>query len=282
MYYLIPRLFGRAEMYSIKLITLHFWVATIGVVLYIAAMWIAGVTQGLMWRAVNPDGTLTYSFVEAVKAMYPFYGIRLLGGALFFSGMLIMAYNVVKTVAGHKAVDAPIPARCRRTRLIEGATKWLLSVSRQDRTQHRPHDRADHPHGRRGRVGRDRAPLFPEIPDRTGGGFEAVHRAAARGSRRLHPRRLLYLPLPDDPSLPRRDRALRPLLGRGRVGLRSPVPVGQQAHRARPRARRRALLGRVAPGPFQPTPRRGARVQHARLSLAAADGARRHRKCRSS
>jgi len=109
-YYLIPRLFGRTEMYSVRLITLHFWVATIGVVLYIAAMWIAGVTQGLMWRAVNPDGTLTYSFVEAVKAMYPFYGIRLLGGALFFSGMLIMAYNVVKTIAGHKAVDAPIPA----------------------------------------------------------------------------------------------------------------------------------------------------------------------------
>jgi cytochrome c oxidase cbb3-type subunit 1 len=72
-------------------------------------MWIAGVMQGLMWRAVNPDGTLTYSFVESVKATYPFYAIRLLGGTLFFSGMLIMAWNVIKTVAGSKAVDAPIP-----------------------------------------------------------------------------------------------------------------------------------------------------------------------------
>jgi cytochrome c oxidase cbb3-type subunit 1 len=110
MYYLIPRMFGKVEMWSVKLITLHFWIATIGVVLYIASMWIAGVMQGLMWRAVNPDGTLTYAFVESVKATYPFYAIRLLGGTLFFSGMLIMAWNVLKTVAGGKAVDAPIPA----------------------------------------------------------------------------------------------------------------------------------------------------------------------------
>jgi cytochrome c oxidase cbb3-type subunit 1 len=110
LYYLLPRMFGKTEMWSVRLITLHFWIATIGVVLYIAAMWIAGVMQGLMWRAVNPDGTLTYSFVESVKATYPFYAIRLLGGTLFFSGMLIMAWNVIKTVAGSKAVDAPIPA----------------------------------------------------------------------------------------------------------------------------------------------------------------------------
>jgi cytochrome c oxidase cbb3-type subunit 1 len=83
--------------------------STIGVVLYIVAMWIAGVMQGLMWRAVNEDGTLTYSFVESLEAMYPFYFVRLLGGALFFTGMLVMAYNVWKTVADGRAVDAPIP-----------------------------------------------------------------------------------------------------------------------------------------------------------------------------
>jgi cytochrome c oxidase cbb3-type subunit I len=110
LYFLIPRVFGRGEMYSIKAITLHFWVATIGIVLYIAAMWIAGVMQGLMWRAVNDDGTLTYSFVESVKATYPYYMIRLLGGLLYFSGMLIMAWNVWKTVAGQRTYDAPIPA----------------------------------------------------------------------------------------------------------------------------------------------------------------------------
>jgi cytochrome c oxidase cbb3-type subunit I len=110
MYYLIPRLFGRTEMYSKKLIEVHFWVATIGVVLYIASMWIAGVMQGLMWRAVNVDGTLTYTFIESVKATYPYYVIRLSGGTLYFSGMLIMAYNVARTIAAGKAEEAIIPA----------------------------------------------------------------------------------------------------------------------------------------------------------------------------
>ena len=109
-YYLLPRLFGKAEMHSKKLIEAHFWIATIGIVLYIASMWIAGVMQGLMWRATNVDGTLTYSFVESVKATYPFWTIRLLGGLLFLSGMLIMAYNMALTIAGGKAVDAPVLA----------------------------------------------------------------------------------------------------------------------------------------------------------------------------
>jgi cytochrome c oxidase cbb3-type subunit 1 len=108
MYYLIPKLFGQKEMYSVKLISLHFWIATLGVVLYIAALWVSGVMQGLMWRAVNSDGTLTYTFVESVKASYPYWMIRLLGGTLFFSGMLIMAYNVFKTVAAGNAYDAPV------------------------------------------------------------------------------------------------------------------------------------------------------------------------------
>ena len=96
-------------MWSVRLITLHFWIATLGVVLYIAAMWIAGVMQGLMWRATNADGTLTYAFVEGVKATYPFYAIRLLGGVLFLSGMLLMAYNVLRTAVGAQATDARIP-----------------------------------------------------------------------------------------------------------------------------------------------------------------------------
>jgi cytochrome c oxidase cbb3-type subunit 1 len=108
MYYLLPRLFGKPQMYSVKLMTVHFWVATIGIVLYIASMWIAGVMQGLMWRTSNPDGTLAYSFVESVKATYPFWAIRLVGGVLFLSGMLIMAYNMFKTMAGGSTVDAPV------------------------------------------------------------------------------------------------------------------------------------------------------------------------------
>ncbi len=109
MYYLIPRLFGR-ELYSLKLVEVHFWVSTVGIVLYITAMWVSGIMQGLMWRAVNQDGTLTYSFVESVQAMHPFYIIRFVGGALFLLGTLVMAYNMWKTVAGARAVEAAIPA----------------------------------------------------------------------------------------------------------------------------------------------------------------------------
>ena len=97
-YFLIPRVFGLAKMHSIKAIEIHFWTATIGIVLYIAAMWIAGVMQGLMWRAINEDGTLTYSFVEGVKATYPYYVIRVVGGALYFFGMVVMLWNVLMTV----------------------------------------------------------------------------------------------------------------------------------------------------------------------------------------
>jgi len=109
MYFLIPRLFDR-QIFSVKLIEAHFWIATIGIVLYISAMWIAGVMQGLMWRAVNADGTLTYSFVESVQAMHPFYIVRTLGGVFFLAGMLIMAYNLWKTIAGAKPAVATIPA----------------------------------------------------------------------------------------------------------------------------------------------------------------------------
>ncbi len=109
LYYLVPRLAGRTTMYSVPAINLHFWVATVGIVLYIAAMWIAGVMQGLMWRAVSEDGTLTYTFVESVKATYPFYAIRLLGGLLFLTGMVIMAWNVFKTMASSTPEEARIP-----------------------------------------------------------------------------------------------------------------------------------------------------------------------------
>ncbi|MDD3517746.1 MAG: cytochrome-c oxidase, cbb3-type subunit I [Chromatiales bacterium] len=109
LYVLIPVLFGKDRMYSVKLIEWHFWMSTIGVVLYIVALWIAGITQGLMWRAVNPDGTLTYSFVESLVQMYPYYFVRFLGGAIFLGGMFVMAYNVWKTAAGAKPVNAAIP-----------------------------------------------------------------------------------------------------------------------------------------------------------------------------
>jgi cytochrome c oxidase cbb3-type subunit I len=110
-YILIPRLYGRREMFSVRAIDLHFWVMTIGIVLYIVAMWIAGVMQGLMWRATNTDGTLTYSFVESLSATYPFYAVRFVGGAMILVGMFIMVWNVVKTVRQPgPALDVGIPA----------------------------------------------------------------------------------------------------------------------------------------------------------------------------
>ena len=109
LYFLVPRLWGRARLYSLRLVEVHFWIATLGIVLYITAMWVSGIMQGLMWRAVSDDGSLTYTFVESVKATYPFYAIRLLGGVLYFSGMLIMAWNVFKTVTIAKQVEAMIP-----------------------------------------------------------------------------------------------------------------------------------------------------------------------------
>src|SRR4030095_9849467 len=109
LYYLVPRMFGQTRMYSVKAIELHFWISTLGIVLYIAAMWMAGVMQGLMWRAVNADGTLVYSFVESVKATWPFYVVRLAGGLLYLGGMLVMAFNVVKTIAQGSSHTVFIP-----------------------------------------------------------------------------------------------------------------------------------------------------------------------------
>ncbi|MFP4313858.1 MAG: cytochrome-c oxidase, cbb3-type subunit I [Alphaproteobacteria bacterium] len=100
LYYLVPHLWGREKMYSTKLISMHLWIATLGIVFYITAMWVSGIMQGLMWRDYNEMGFLEYSFVETVMAMEPFYAIRVLGGLLYLTGALIMVYNVYKTIRG--------------------------------------------------------------------------------------------------------------------------------------------------------------------------------------
>ncbi len=100
LYHLVPILWKRKEMYSMRLVNIHLWVATIGIVLYITAMWVSGIMQGLMWRAYDAQGFLEYSFVETVAAMHPYYIIRALGGLLYLSGMLIMVYNCWKTISG--------------------------------------------------------------------------------------------------------------------------------------------------------------------------------------
>ena len=105
-YCLVPWLWNRKALYSIRLVEWHFWTSTLGIVLYITSMWVAGIMQGLMWRAYDKLGFLSYSFVETVEAMHPYYIIRAAGGSLFVIGSFIMAYNVWRTVRGDVSVDA--------------------------------------------------------------------------------------------------------------------------------------------------------------------------------
>ncbi len=100
LYYMVPHLWGRERLYSTKLVSAHLWIATLGIVLYITAMWISGIMQGLMWRSYDEMGFLQYSFVESVMAMKPFYAIRATGGILYLTGALIMAYNFYRTIRG--------------------------------------------------------------------------------------------------------------------------------------------------------------------------------------
>jgi cytochrome c oxidase cbb3-type subunit 1 len=109
-YHLVPVLWKRPGLYSLRLVNHHFWIATIGIVLYITAMWVSGIMQGLMWRTYDDLGFLQYSFIETVEAMHPFYVIRALGGILFLLGALIMAYNLWRTIRGDVAEPATLTA----------------------------------------------------------------------------------------------------------------------------------------------------------------------------
>jgi cbb3-type cytochrome c oxidase subunit I len=110
LYYMIPRLW-HTQLYSVRLAELHFWIATLGIVLYVTPMWVSGVTQGLMWRAVAPDGSLVYTFIETVAAIHVYDVIRVAGGALYLSGLFVMYANVWQTVRqGSSALPALAPA----------------------------------------------------------------------------------------------------------------------------------------------------------------------------
>ncbi len=109
LYWLIPVLWKKTAMYSARLIEWHFWLATLGIVLYITAMWVSGIMQGLMWRAYDELGFLQYSFVETVAAMHPYYVIRMLGGVLYLTGAILMAWNMFKTMTS-EALRVPAPA----------------------------------------------------------------------------------------------------------------------------------------------------------------------------
>ncbi len=167
-YCLVPWLWNRRELYSLKLVNWHFWISTIGIVLYISAMWVSGILQGLMWRAYTSLGFLEYSFIETVEAMHPFYVIRALGGILFLGGALIMAFNLWMTIASTEEAShiqlTDSAALCsggviRHVPLVE--TRHLREE--RDRPDHRSSDR----HFDR-RPGRDRAAVLSQKHDRKG------------------------------------------------------------------------------------------------------------------
>jgi cytochrome c oxidase cbb3-type subunit I len=108
-YFLVPKLWKRERLYSIRMVNWHFWLATLGIVVYAAVMWVAGIQQGLMWREYEEQGFLVYSFAETIAAMFPYYVLRAVGGGLFLLGALIMAYNVTMTILGYQRDEAPIP-----------------------------------------------------------------------------------------------------------------------------------------------------------------------------
>jgi cytochrome c oxidase cbb3-type subunit I len=108
LYYLVPRLWGRERLYSLRMVNWHFWLATLGIVFYAAAMWVSGIMQGLMWREYGADGYLVYSFAETVAAMFPMYLIRATGGLMYLSGALVMVVNVWLTIAGKQRQEKPM------------------------------------------------------------------------------------------------------------------------------------------------------------------------------
>ncbi len=110
-YYLVPKLWNRDRLYSLRLVTWHFWLATLGIVVYAAVMWVSGIQQGLMWREYDDQGFLVYSFAETVAAMHPYYVLRALGGALFLLGGVVMAYNLIMTILGYEREEEPIGGR---------------------------------------------------------------------------------------------------------------------------------------------------------------------------
>lgn len=111
LYYLVPRVW-KTKLHSQSLATTHFWLATIGIVLYIVAMWASGITQGLMWRAVDEGGQLQYgNFMDTVLQLMPFYWIRLVGGLMYLTGMLICGFNILKTISAAPATASPVAAK---------------------------------------------------------------------------------------------------------------------------------------------------------------------------
>ena len=227
-YCLVPWLWNR-PLYSLKLVNWHFWISTIGIVLYITAMWVSGILQGLMWRAYTSLGFLEYSFIETVEAMHPFYVIRALGGVLFLTGALLMVWNLWQTVhAGEARAGARAQRSCPRSESDVALAQTRDLREELDRPRHR---RAGRDRDRRPR--RDHAAVLSQEHDREGRRRAALHAARTRRPQHLCARGLLQLPLADDPR---------------RCATRSSATA---TTRSRPRA---CTTGRSSGAPSAPAP----------------------------
>ena len=272
LYYLVPVLWKRTGLYSNRLASWHYWIATLGIVFYITSMWVAGIMQGLMWRAYDQFGFLQYSFAESVVAVHPYYVIRMLGGVLFLSGGADHGLQPDPDGAqpGHRAArDDAGAGRSRgggrvstmfiRHETIEKNAFMLPGADADHRGDRRPGGgRAAVHHRNHGGACEGRAPLLA---------------AGAARTRHLCARGLLSLPQPDDPRAARRGGALRPLLDRRREHVRPSVPVGLEAHRSRPGAGRRQILQRLALRAPDQRAERGAGIADAALRLPGGDAA---------
>ena len=296
LYYLVPRLWNRERLYSLSLVSWHFWLATIGIVLYAASMWVAGIMQGLMWREVDDQGFLVNSFADSVAAMHPMYVIRALGGVLYLAGGVIMAWNLWKTVAGRPAARRGVrPAM--PTTISPDRRRPKVSPRLPEEIHELPHHSWLHHTWSR------RTPsccsCFSFIVVTVGGLVQIVplfyldntiekvegmrpYSPLELAGRDIYVREGCYVCHSQMIRVDaRRGGALRPLLAGGGVDVRPPVPVGLQAHRARPRARRRPLLRRLARGAHAQPARHGARSRSCRPIPGSAEtpiGAEQHRR----
>ena len=214
LYCIVPWLWNRRGLYSLKLVNWHFWISTIGIVFYISAMWVAGIMQGLMWRAYTSLGFLEYSFIETVEAMHPMYVIRAFGGSLYLVGALIMAFNLYKTITSPDAQEVPAgrpsPTSPRSGRIGDtGPCPPPIQAPRLGSPRD-PREKLD-PAGDRHpdrhldrRPRRGRAAVLSEEHDREGRWRAAEDAARTRRLRYLRARRLLPLPFADDPRAARR------------------------------------------------------------------------------
>ena len=206
-YCLVPWLWNKRELYSLRLVSWHFWIATLGIVLYITSMWVSGILQGLMWRSYTPQGYLEYSFIETVAAMHPFYVIRAIGGGLFLLAYcrdaLQRLHDDHSVRAGGSGGAALPSAGGMRTQdheqLRAAALRRVLCQAPCSGEESAPSCPRHSHHGRHRRPGRDRSALLPEEHHRNRAGHAALHASRTRWPQHLCSRRLLPLPQPDDP-----------------------------------------------------------------------------------